>query len=122
MKIIHYASHWEHDQTAWSVDSESETNPFTKLEHNIITNRSKMEPSSSSQSSNNTSISQLQLKQITNDIKQLRIHLLTLQTIEDSDEVDEKINDIQQEFDFLQDEKKTSTDLSVKGVVCTRVH
>ena len=56
------------------------------------------------------SILLLELKQIENDIKQLNIHLTTLQAVDESEDVNERISEITSDLDILIDDKQRIED------------
>ena len=96
---------WEKDQSVWSEDSITEnttTQKSLKEKNYIHTMESSQEISIRN---NHEGLLQLHLKQTKNDIKQLNIHLTTLQSLDEAEEVAEKIADIQLELNDLETEK-----------------
>ena len=108
---IDIPENWKQDQGSWRL-SESLSNSFkSSYVSKWIQDNKKynMERSNTDLGNNQLNYLKLNQKQIENQIKQLEIHLTTLNELSDSEQIQDKIVTIEDEIDDLQKEKERIT-------------
>ena len=108
---IDIPENWKQDQGSWRL-SESLSNNFksTYVSKWIQDNKNyNMERSNTDLGNNQLNYLKLNQKQIENQIKQLELHLTTLNELSDSEQIQDKIVTIEDEIDDLQKEKERIT-------------
>ena len=102
---------WNKDQSSWSNSNESNNTLNTEKAHNIYNwlnpkQRTAMESIPLDHSSSEINMLWLKLQQTKNNINQLQIHLITLQAVEENDEIANKIIDIENDIENLKQEER----------------
>ena len=108
---IDIPENWKQDQGSWRL-SESLSNSFKSayVSKWIQDNKNyNMERSNTDLGNNQLNYLKLNQKQIENQIKQLELHLTTLNELSDSEQIQDKIVTIEDEIDDLQKEKDKIT-------------
>ena len=98
---------WKRDQESWSLNDSVIISSKTSLVNNWLKkNNNIMATPTSTPGNSQISMHKLQLKQITNNIQQLELHLATLSQLDETNEVATNISNIEDNILDLKQEKQ----------------